>query len=159
MNRCRSLCVLNLRSSDRPGQPARSYSELLRQWSPACEEFLAKRGRLAYVLIVRVLVTYNLLYLAACGGVVIDYSSMQSFTDSILLFWRRNGHKFPSKWAEAARIMFAMTPNSASAERVFSLLKAMFDDSRSLALSDLVEGSLMLKYNKAKRAAEKEAAL
>ena len=52
-----------------------------------------------------------------------------------------------------------MTPNSASAERVFSLLKAMFDDSRALALSDLVEGSLMLKYNKAKRAAEKEAAL
>ena len=97
-------------------------------------------------------------YLAACAGVAIDSSNMRSFTDSILLFWRCNGHKFP-KWAEAARIMFAMTPNSASAERVFSLLKAMFDDSRSLALSDLVEGSLMLKYNKAKRAAEKEAAL
>ena len=43
MNRCRSLCVLNLRSPDRPGQPARSYSEFLRRLGPACEAFLAER--------------------------------------------------------------------------------------------------------------------
>ena len=73
----------------------------------------------------------------------------------LALFWRRNGHKFPT-WAAAARIMFSMTPNSASAERVFSLLKAMFDDARASSLSDLVQGSLMLKFNKAKRKAEKE---
>jgi len=66
-----------------------------------------------------------------------------------------NGQKFPT-WAVAARIMFAMTPNSASAERVFSLLKAMFGDARASSLSDLIEGSLMLKFNKAKRKAEKE---
>ena len=84
-----------------------------------------------------------------------------------MLFWRRNGQKFPT-WAVAARIMFAMTPNSASAERVFSgsLLKAtcacacacsfMFGDARASSLSDLIEGSLMLKFNKAKRKAEKE---
>ena len=52
-----SLRVLNLRFSDRPSQPARSYSEFLRRWSPACEAFLAKRGRLAYVLVVRVLIS------------------------------------------------------------------------------------------------------
>ena len=75
-------------------------------------------------------------------GVVVDTSSMEAFTNSVLLFWRHNGHKFPT-WAAAARIMFSMTPNSASAERVFSL-------------SDLVQGSLMLKFNKAKRKAEKE---
>ena len=50
-----------------------------------------------------------------------------------------------------------MTLNSASAERVFSLPKAMFGDARATSLSDLVEGSLMLKFNKAKRKAEKEA--
>ena len=89
-------------------------------------------------------------------GVVVDTSSMEAFTNSVLLFWRRNGHKFPT-WAAAARIMFSMTPNSASAERVFSLLKAMFGDAaRASSLSDLVQGSLMLKFNKAKRKAEKE---
>ena len=94
-------------------------------------------------------------YLTACVGVVVDTTSMEAFTNSILLFWRRNGPKFPT-WAVAARIMFAMTPNSASAERVFSLLKAMFGDARACSLSDLLEGSLMLKFNKAKRKAEKE---
>ncbi len=120
------------------------------------------------------------MYLTACVGVVVDTTSMEAFTNSILLFWRRNGPKFPT-WAVAARIMFAMTPNSASAERVFSgsLLKAtcacacacshahvtcacactcsfMFGDARASSLSDLIEGSLMLKFNKAKRKAEKE---
>ena len=86
----------------------------------------------------------------ACVGVVVDTTSMEAFTNSILLFWCRNGHKFPT-WAAAARIMFAMMPNSASAERVFSLLKAMFGDARASSLADLIEGSLMLKFNKAKR--------
>ena len=74
----------------------------------------------------------------------------------MLLFWRRNHRKFPT-WAKAACIIFAMTPNSAGAERVFSLMKAMFGDDRSLSLTDLLEGSLMLKYNKTKRKAEQDA--
>ena len=93
-------------------------------------------------------------YLTACAGVNIDYSDMRAYTDSVLLFWHLNHPKFPL-WAEAARIIFAMTPNSAAAERVFSLLKAMFSDARNMSLADLIEGSLMLKYNKAKRKAEK----
>ena len=36
--------------------------------------------------------------------------------------------------------------------------KSMFGETRTLALADLVEGSLMLKYNGAKRKAEKAAA-
>eukprot|EP00966_Prymnesium_polylepis_P168923 3905412-Prymnesium_polylepis.1 len=35
--------------------------------------------------------------------------------------------KFPA-WAEAARIVFSFTSNSAAAERVFSLLKIFFTD-------------------------------
>ena len=31
-------------------------------------------------------------YLTACMGVVVDTTSMESFTNSVLLFWRRNGH-------------------------------------------------------------------
>ena len=42
-----------------------------------------------------------------------------------------------------------------AAERVFSLLKLYFGDDRSSSLSDLVEGSLVLKYNGTKRALEK----
>ena len=41
-------------------------------------------------------------------------------------------------------------------QHVFSLLKAMFGDARASSLADLIEGSLMLKFNKAKRKAEKE---
>lgn len=126
--------------------------------SPADVDALSDIKPIAYHNLIEDMKSEVHAYLAACVGVVIDSSSMQSFTDSILLFWRNNGAKFP-KWAEAARILFAMTPNSASAERVFSLLTAMFDDSRASALSDLIEGSLMLKYNKAKRSAEKEAGL
>ena len=55
-------------------------------------------------------------------------------------------------------VQFAMTPNSAGAERVFLLLKNMFPKECNLSLADLIEGSLMLKYNNAKRAAEKLAA-
>ena len=96
-------------------------------------------------------------YMTACvaAQLTIDMSDMKSFTASVLLFWRLEGHKFPT-WAKAARIMFAMTPNSAGAERVFSLLKYMFTDLRGSSLADLIEGSLMLKYNNAKRATEKE---
>ena len=84
--------------------------------------------------------------------------SMHNFTESVLVFWRRNWRKFPT-WAKVASIVFSMTPNSAGAERVFSFLKLMFGDTRTTALltalADLIEGSLMLKYNNAKRKAEK----
>ena len=93
-------------------------------------------------------------YLAACVGVVVDTSSMHNFTETVLAFWRRNWRKFPT-WAKAASIIFSMTPNSARAERVFSSLKLMFGDARTMAMADLIEGSLMLKYNNAKRKAEK----
>ena len=47
-------------------------------------------------------------------------------------------------------MVFALTPNSASAERVFSLLKHMFGDTQGGALGDYLEVALMLKYNKRK---------
>ena len=40
------------------------------------------------------------------------------------------------------------TPNSAAAERVFSLLKAMFGDQQLGALADIIQTALMLRYNK-----------
>ena len=41
-------------------------------------------------------------YLTACVGVVVDTSSMEAFTNDVLLFWRRNGNKFPT-WARPPR--------------------------------------------------------
>ena len=74
---------------------------------------------------------------------------MGVFADTVLTWWRSNGHKFPA-WAKAARMAFALTPNSASAERVFSMLKYMFGDTQGGALGDYIEAALMLKYNQRK---------
>jgi hypothetical protein len=55
-------------------------------------------------------------------------------------------------WSEAARIAFAMAPNSAGAERVFSLLKILFGSNQGTSLSDYIRGSIMLRYNNTRRA-------
>jgi hypothetical protein len=72
--------------------------------------------------------------------VVADYS------EAILEWWRTNSSTFPA-WALAARIVFAISPNSASCERVFALLKNLFGEQQMLALADYVQASLMLNYN------------
>ena len=71
------------------------------------------------------------------------------FTQSVLSWWASHGGKFPA-WAEAARVVFSFTPNSAAAERVFSLLKIFFTDMRDSALADIIQATLMLRYNKRK---------
>ena len=50
-----------------------------------------------------------------------------AYTEGLLKWWRTNGPGF-KQWAVAARIVFAISPNSASCERVFSLLKLMYGD-------------------------------
>lgn len=65
----------------------------------------------------------------------------------MLLWWAANGSKFPA-WAEAAQIVFCFTPNSAAAERVFSMLKSMFGDQQMETLADIIQTALMLRVNK-----------
>ena len=50
-------------------------------------------------------------------------------------------------WALAARIVFAISPSSASCERVFALLKLMYGEQQMNTLSDAIEAGLMLRYN------------
>ena len=57
--------------------------------------------------------------------------------------------RFP-KWAAAARIAFALTPSSASCERVFSLMAWMFSSDQYSTLGDQMEAGMMLRYNKRK---------
>ncbi len=84
---------------------------------------------------------------AAGGNGAFDVSDVSAFTESILLWWRTNGRSFP-KWAEAARIAFALSPNSAACERVFSQLKLMFGDLQANSLGDYIRSALMLRFNK-----------
>jgi hypothetical protein len=73
--------------------------------------------------------------------------SLDELTPMILKWWREHANQFPT-WAKAARIVFAMPASSAGAERIFSLLKAMYGSHQVSALADQIQASLMLRYNK-----------
>ena len=86
-------------------------------------------------------------YLAAAAHApTFDKSDIDSYTTSLLTWWRVNGKTLPG-WATAAQIAFALTPNSASCERVFSLLEEMFGPQQDASLADQLRASLMLAYN------------
>ena len=88
------------------------------------------------------------IYLAAAAHAeAFDKSDVEAYTNAVLKWWRTNGNSFP-KWAMAARIAFALSPNSASCERVFSLVKIMFGEQQMMALADYIRAALMLKFNK-----------
>ena len=86
-------------------------------------------------------------YLAAAATApAFDVSDVDAYTEAVLDWWRANGNSFPA-WALGARIVFAFSPNSASCERVFSLLKIMFGEQQMSALADFIKAALMLRYN------------
>ena len=86
-------------------------------------------------------------YLAAAANApTLDISDIESYTEKMLDWWRANGNSFPA-WALGARVVFAFSPNSASCERVFSLLKVMFGEQQMSALADYIKAALMLRYN------------
>ena len=76
-----------------------------------------------------------------------DPKDITMYTDQVLKWWRTHGQKIPT-WAKAARIVFAMSPNSAACERAFSLLASMFTKEQVSTLADQLQVALMLKYNK-----------
>ena len=85
-------------------------------------------------------------YLTAAKNFTDDHKDIKIFTESVLNWWANNKGRFPA-WAEAAQIVFSFTPHFAAAERVFSLLKAFFPDTRDSALADMIQATLMLNYN------------
>ena len=84
---------------------------------------------------------------AAANAPTFNKGSVADYSKTILDWWRTNGTSFPA-WALAARIVFAVSPNSASCERVFALLKNLFGDEAMRALADYLQAGLMLNYNK-----------
>ena len=83
---------------------------------------------------------------AARSAGAFDKSSVADYTEAMLTWWRTNGRSFPA-WALAARIVFASSPNSASCERVFALLRNVFGEQQMRSLADYVQAALMLNYN------------
>lgn len=89
-------------------------------------------------------------YVAACTDVTIDHTESvddHPFTNGVLKFFAELGVT-ATAWSEAARIVFAFTPVSAAAERVFSLLNSMFQDQQTRSLGDYIQTAIMLRYNK-----------
>jgi hypothetical protein len=82
-------------------------------------------------------------YIAAAYGVSIDHGDEGDFTKEILSWWKSHASEVGA-WSEVARIALAMVPNSAGAERVFSLLKILFGSDQNIALSDYIRGSVIL---------------
>ena len=54
---------------------------------------------------------------------------------------------FPFGRALRALFVFALTPNSASCERVFAALKLMFGEQQMAALADQIRAAVMLSFN------------
>ena len=86
-------------------------------------------------------------YLTIAKGQSFDRSSVADYSTAVLRWWANHRSEIPT-WAKAARIVFALTPNSASCERVFSLVKCMFGGMQMAALADHIQVALMLRYNK-----------
>ena len=84
--------------------------------------------------------------MAAGTAPSLDHSDVSVFSTAVLQFWREHGKKMPA-WRKAAKIVFAIPPNSAASERVFSLLATMFGKDQDSSLSDLIQAALMLRYN------------
>lgn len=92
-------------------------------------------------------------YVAAVKASTLSFDStaMKDFSDNVLTFWRAIGSQKECKlptWRDEARRAFCVTPNSAAAERVLSVLERTFDSSQESSLSDYIETAVMLEYNK-----------
>ena len=83
-------------------------------------------------------------YLAAADGVVMANEEEK------LAWWAAHSDTLPH-WPGVVKKLLVIQPSSASAERVFSLLKNAFNDQQDNALKDYLEASVMIRYNNAKR--------
>ncbi|PFX14310.1 DNA-directed primase/polymerase protein [Stylophora pistillata] len=62
-------------------------------------------------------------------------------------WWHRQEERLP-RWATAVKQVLLIQPSSAAAERVFSILKASFNEQQDCALVDYIQASVMAQYNK-----------
>ena len=96
--------------------------------------------------LIRALERDSNLYIAEARDFSVDHRDVDIFSQAVLDWWRNHGSS-TGAWRKTAEIVFSLTPNSASAECVFSLLKSMLGDSRESCMADLIQTAFMLRYN------------
>ena len=64
-----------------------------------------------------------------------------------LEWWKRNSTTLPY-FSSTAKKVVLVQPSSAASERVFSMLRATFDEQQDSTLQDYIEASLMMQFNK-----------
>lgn len=67
--------------------------------------------------------------------------------DKIMPFWASRQKEMPT-WCALVRVVTTVTPSSAAAERVFSIMNSQFGDNQASALDDYVGTSVKLCFNK-----------
>ena len=87
------------------------------------------------------------LCLVAAKGFTCNHGDVDEFTEAVLNWWKNHGGEV-GVWAVGAQIVFALSPNSAAAERIFSQMKDMFDAKQAKALADILQASMLLRYHK-----------
>ena len=85
-------------------------------------------------------------YLTLAKDSTFNTNDVEAFSNEVLAWWNKNSLELPA-WSAAARITFALSPNSASCERVFSLLANFLGDQQMSALADGISAAMMLAYN------------
>jgi hypothetical protein len=73
--------------------------------------------------------------------------------DVVLEWWRTNGSHAGS-WAAAARLFTLLQPSSASAERVFSVLRGSTSEQQDLMLQDQQELRIRMRFSMKKNDAD-----
>ena len=80
---------------------------------------------------------------------VVDGADLQTEEEK-LQWWSRNEANLPN-WSSVVKKVLLVQPSSASAERVFSIMKNFFTNQQDAALEQTVEASVMLCYNQNQR--------
>lgn len=80
---------------------------------------------------------------------VADGADLQTEEEK-LQWWSRNEANLPN-WSSMVKKVLLVQPSSASAERVFSIMKNFFTNQQDAALEQTVEASVMLCYNQNQR--------
>lgn len=65
---------------------------------------------------------------AAQKASTLSVTDVADYTSSVLNFWRGTSDASIPAWRVAARIIFTLSPNSATCERIFSLLDCLFGE-------------------------------
>ncbi len=94
----------------------------------------------------RLLITVEVNAYLALGDAVVE-------ADNLCAFWLRHKAQLPILYTKAM-IAALIQPSSGCVERVFSLLRNLFNDRQDHTLQDYVQGSVMLAYNEKQRSVE-----